>query len=209
MKTCHGLRASATRRSNSSGVRLSWLVVAGDRVAGDVDGEVADGEALGLGLVVAAQPGAHPGDELLGLERLDDVVVGAGLQAHDDVDGVGLRGEHDDRHAGLGADLAAHLEAVDAREHDVEEHQVGAVLAEDADGGGAVGDVVDLEPLVAQDDAEHLRQRQVVVDDQHATFHVGLVPFPSSATSDASSSHSSLGRPCKRRRGRGPGNYAA
>ena len=40
---------------------------------------------------------------------------------------------------------------------------------------GAVGDVVDLEPLVAQDDAEHLRQRQVVIDDQHATFHVG--PF--------------------------------
>ena len=31
-----------------------------------------------------------------------------------------------------------------------------------------VGDVVDLEPLVAQDDAEHLRQRQVVVDDQDA-----------------------------------------
>ena len=42
---------------------------------------------------------------------------------------------------------------------------------------GPVGDVVDLEPLVAQDDAEHLRQRQVVVDDQHATLHVGPVPF--------------------------------
>ena len=135
MKTCQGLRASATSRSNSSGVRLSGPAVAGDRVAGDVDGEVADAEPLGLGLVVAAQPGAHPGDELLGLERLHDVVVGAGLQAHDDVDGVGLGRQHDDRHAGLGPDLAADLEAVDAREHDVEEHQVGAVVTERADGG--------------------------------------------------------------------------
>ncbi|GAA4410736.1 hypothetical protein GCM10023168_30740 [Fodinibacter luteus] len=39
--------------------------------------------------------------------------------------------------------------------------------------------MVDLEPLVAQDDAEHLRQCQVVVDDEHATLHV--VPFLSPA----------------------------
>lgn len=85
------------------------LVATGHRVAGDVDGEVADGEALGLGLVVAPQAGPHPGDELLGLEGLDDVVVGTGFQAHDDVDGVGAGGQHDDRHARLAPDLAAHL----------------------------------------------------------------------------------------------------
>ena len=49
---------------------------------------------------------------------------------------------------------------------------------------GAVGDVVDVEPLVAQDDAEHLRQRQVVIDDQYATFHVG--PFLSPAVPQVS-----------------------
>ena len=51
----------------------------------------------------------------LRLERLHHVVVGAGLQADHDVDGVGLGRQHHDRHAGLGADLAAHLDAVDAR----------------------------------------------------------------------------------------------
>ena len=166
-------------------------------MAGHVDREVADREALGLGLVAAAEPGPHPGDELLRLERLDDVVISTGLQPEDDVDGVGLRGQHDDRHTGLGADLAAHLEAVGAREHDVEQHHVGAVLAERSDRGGAVGDVVDLEAFVAQDDPEHLRQRQVVVDDEHATLHVS--PILPSPHMEWSSSHSRLEGPCERR----------
>ena len=141
-------------------------------MAGDVDDEVADLEALRLGLVAATQPGADAGDQLLRLERLDDVVVGAGLEADHDVDRVGAGGEHDDRHAGLGPDPAAHLHAVEAREHDVEQDEVGTVLAEGAERPRAVGDVRDLESLVAQDDAEHLRQRQVVVDDEHATLHL-------------------------------------
>ena len=65
-------------------------------------------------------------------------------------------------------------------EHDVEEDEVGPVLAERADGTGPLGDVVDLESLVAQDDAEHLRQCQVVIDDEHATLHVGR-SFPHGA----------------------------
>ena len=35
---------------------------------------------------------------------------------------------------------------------------------------------VDLEPLVAQHDAEHLGEREVVVDDQYPTLHDILLP---------------------------------
>ena len=66
-------------------------------------------------VVVLAQPGAHPGDELLRLERLHHVVVRAGLQAQHDVDGVALGGQHDDRGAALGPDRAAHVDAGQAR----------------------------------------------------------------------------------------------
>ena len=86
--------------------------------------DVADREVLGGRLVAAAQPRAHPGDELLGLERLGDVVVGTRLKTEHEVDGVALGREHDDRHAGLGADLPADLVAVLAGQHQVEQHEV-------------------------------------------------------------------------------------
>ena len=55
--------------------------------------------ADGLMIVVpATQARADAGDELLRLEGLGDVVIRAGLKAQHDVDGVRLRGKHDDRH---------------------------------------------------------------------------------------------------------------
>src|SRR3712207_7540376 len=58
-----------------------------------VDRQVADLEALGRLGVVLADPCADARDQLLGLERLDDVVVGARLQPEHDVDRVALRSE--------------------------------------------------------------------------------------------------------------------
>ena len=170
MKTCHGLRARQTSRSNSSGVRLIGCAVAGDRVAGDVDREVADRQRLLGGAVVAADPRPDPGDELLGLERLDDVVVGARLQADDDVDGVALGGEHDDRYAGLGPDLLADVDAVLAGQHQVEQHDVGPVVVERLHREVPAGHHPAVETLLAQHDREHLRQRGVVVHDEDATL---------------------------------------
>src|SRR5690606_38082195 len=79
---------------------------------------------------------------------------------------------HDDRHAGLGPDATAYLHAVQAGEHDVEEDEVGTDGAEGSDRRGSVGDVGHIEPLVAQHDAEHLRERGVVIDDEHTTLHL-------------------------------------
>ncbi len=56
-------------------------------------------------------------------ERLQQVVEGVGVECLDRI-AVEGRDENDHRHAGL-RNAAQHLETVDARHLDVEEHQVG------------------------------------------------------------------------------------
>ena len=75
----------------------------------------------------AAQDRADARDELAGAERLDDVVVGAELEAEHAVGLVAAGGEHDHRHALVGAQLAQQVEARAVGEHDVEEHEVGTL----------------------------------------------------------------------------------
>ena len=147
------------------------LAVAGHLVGGHVDLDVADRQHLGGLVLVAAQPGAHPGHQFLGLERLHHVVVGAGLQAEHHVDGVGLGGQHHDRHTGVRAQHPADVDAVHAGQHQVEQHQVGPQFAHRGQRLRAVGDHRGVETLVAQDDGEHLGQRGVVVDDQNPLPH--------------------------------------
>ena len=92
----------------------------------------AEAERVGVAGLAArpADRGPDAGDELRDLERLLDVVVGAGLEPDDDVDRVGARGEHDDRDGRGPADGAADLEAVEARQHHVEQDQVERLGAE-------------------------------------------------------------------------------
>ena len=61
----------------------------------------------------APEHGPHAGDELLGAERLDDVVVGAELEARDPVDLVTARREDHDRDRGVAADGPDDVEPVD------------------------------------------------------------------------------------------------
>ena len=70
-----------------------------NRVANDVDDNIADGQGSGPGIVVTANPGADSGDEFLGLERLHDVVVSPGFQSHDHIDRVAFRRQHHDWHS--------------------------------------------------------------------------------------------------------------
>ena len=73
----------------------------------------------------ATQQRLDPRQQLRHLERLDQVVVGAQLEADDLVDDLAPRGQHQDRrlHALL-AKRAADVEAVAAREHHVEQDHV-------------------------------------------------------------------------------------
>ncbi|CRG92914.1 hypothetical protein PISL3812_09992 [Talaromyces islandicus] len=147
------------------------------RVTRHVDHQIADRELLRRGLLGAPQPRTDPRHQLLGLERLDDVVIGAGLQAHHHVDGVALRRQHDDRHPGLGPDQPAHLDAVPAGQHEIEQHQIGLGLTESGQSPVTVRDERRLEALAAQHDAEHLGQCGVVIDDENASLHTDIIPL--------------------------------
>ena len=87
-----------------------------------------------LGRARPAQQRPDASRELLGGEGLGEVVVGPGLETGDDVVGVGPGRHHDDGDVGGAADRPAHLEAVDARQHDVDQHHVGRAPAGSAAG---------------------------------------------------------------------------
>jgi hypothetical protein len=128
------------------------------------------GPSSGLGArhAGAAQGGLHAGAELPQRERLGDVVVGAELEAEDLVDLLGLGREHDDRHRRARAHPPADLEAVEAREHDVEHDEVEGRLAEAGEGLAAVGGLHDLVAVLAQRKREQRLDRLLVVDEEDA-----------------------------------------
>ena len=131
------------------------------------------------GGLVASRPGAsteggaHAGDELGHLERLADVVVGAGLEADHDIDRVGTGGQHHDRHRRGPADLAGDLETVHPGQHDVEQDKVDrrGRRVESVQAGTTVGGGLDREPGVAQPDRRDLADRRVVLDEQDPGVH--------------------------------------
>jgi len=74
----------------------------------------------------ATQDSSHPQHELLDEKRFGQVVVGAELQTEDAVGVRATRGEEEDGDpVSVGAQLPADLEAVDPRQHDVEDQQIG------------------------------------------------------------------------------------
>ncbi len=76
----------------------------------------------------AAEDGADARRELVGMERLGDVVVGAQVEALGLVAGRALGGQQDDRHRAPLAQLAHDLDAVEVGHDDVEQDDVRAEL---------------------------------------------------------------------------------
>jgi hypothetical protein len=147
-------------------------------VPGAVQLDVAHLEQRAGAAGVAAQQRPHPRLQLLEVERLDQVVVGALVQAGHPVDGAVPGGEHQ-HPRGLRAAVAAqaphHVEAVDPRQVQVQADQVVGV-----DGGlverrvAVVGDV-DGVALAAQAASDRVGQVGLVLDNKHT--HGKIVAF--------------------------------
>ncbi len=117
----------------------------------------------------AAHQRAQPRGQLVQIDRLDHVVVGAEVQAADAIGHCVARGQHQHRQRQPGlAHGGQHVEPVLARQPEVE-HRGGVGLgAQLAFGSDAVAHPVDLEAELAQAGAQAVTQQRVVFGQQDA-----------------------------------------
>lgn len=112
-----------------------------------------DGFGVGAAEATAAEHGAHAGDDFAGAERFADVVIGAEAEADDEVALVVFGGDHDDESVaqeGVGLDGAAEFQAVEAREHEVEEDDLRGLFAHEEEAGATVALVPYAKPLAGK-----------------------------------------------------------
>ena len=119
------------------------------------DAEMLDDVFRAAGL--APQHRAHARGQLVEVERLDDVVVGAGVQPLDAVVDRVPCGEDEHRHLAAGAPQPLQdLQPVQPRQAEIEQHQVEGLRGQRGLRRDAVLDPVDGQALLAQPEAHRL-----------------------------------------------------
>ena len=129
----------------------------------------------GGGLLRAPEERPDPGRQLAQAERLRDVVVGAELEPDDLVELAVLGGQHHDRHAGLGADDPADLDAGQLGEHQVQQDEVRALGAERARASRPSAAGTTRKPSSLERVRERLAQRRLVLHDEDRSCHRRIV----------------------------------
>ena len=174
-----GVGEQVTKQVELGRRQVHELAAAPDLVGVLVKFQVSVGELLAGALLTLGAPkhGAHTGDDLLQAEGLGDVVVGADGESAHTVVGVATRRQEDDRQATVRpvGEASLHLEPVQVRKHDVEQHQVGAERFRRAQPATSRGAGLDLEALVAKRRGQQLRDAVFVVHDQHTGLACGAV----------------------------------
>ena len=118
---------STSSRANSLAVSSIVLAAAHRLARAQVELEVADASDGGVAgrRRASGAEGADAGEQLGQGERLDEVVIGAGIEARDAVADRIAGGEHEDRGGGaLAAEALGDVVAVHGGEHDVEQDEV-------------------------------------------------------------------------------------
>ena len=121
-----------------------------------------------VGVDGAAQQRAHAREQLAKSERLDEIVVGSGVQARDAVVHLPAGGQH--QHRGAVAALAkdtAHLQPVDVRHRDVQDHGLVAGRPEKVERLSAVRRLRDRVALERQGACQCALHRRLIVDDEY------------------------------------------
>ena len=115
--------------------------------------------------------GPDPRDQLAHTEGFGDVIVCAALQPQYFVRLRVAGGDHEDRCVDIRAavaDRAAERNAVEARQHHIEEHDVEGCGARALERERAIGDLVDDEAGQAEMQPEQLADRSFIFDDKRA-----------------------------------------
>ena len=158
------------------GRQVYRLATHADLARVDIEDEVAEGELslLARALAHASQDRLDAADEFTWRERLGHVVVGTELEAEDAVDFIAAGREHDDGDVRGLADVAGKLEAALAREHHIEDEQVGLDLVHHHDSTlGSCGRVY-LVALLLEGVRHDLEDRFLVIDRDDADSHALL-----------------------------------
>src|SRR5262249_10293793 len=114
------------------------------------------------------QDGPDSSDKFVKVKGLRHVVIGAVVEAGEDV-GFGVtRGHHNHRGLSTTANQAAQLEAIFAGKHDVQEDEIGTEAIEALEDEIAVADAFNLETRVSEVVCQHVRQRTVIFDEKNA-----------------------------------------
>ena len=146
------------------------LPITGDGLdAAAVDHESAEAELFGTGALVrhlrAAEQRFDPREQLVVVEGLADVVVRADTEADDTIRWLLLGGDEQDRDVGVASELEAEADAIEARHHHVEGHDVRPYTLERINGLTRIGNNVRRVAFLGQDAREQHRDVAVVLDD--------------------------------------------
>ena len=93
---------------------------------------------------------ANAGEEFTRSERLGHIVVRTAFESQYAVGFFSTCGDHDDGDVEVSSNPSQHLEAVDARQHQVEEDDVGSRVKDFGDALFGVLEHIDLEPVRLQ-----------------------------------------------------------
>ena len=118
----------------------------------------------------SAIEGAQPSHQLFIGERLDQVVVGPGVEPGDAIRHPVSRGQHQDREALAGpAEASRHLDARDVGQSEVEDHRLDAdPRLDDLDGIEPVSGHLDDVAITLEHPPQRAAEASVVLDHQQA-----------------------------------------